>query len=80
MLIRCAGSGGYGDPLDREPARVLRDVRDGYISAEAALAHYGVVLSESGQDFDAAATQALRRQRRGQATERPGKRVSEAAE
>ena len=33
VLIRCAGSGGYGDPLEREADRVLKDVIDGYITA-----------------------------------------------
>ena len=31
--IQYAGGGGRGDPLEREPSRVLDDVRDGYISA-----------------------------------------------
>jgi N-methylhydantoinase B len=40
--------GGYGDPLRRDPARVLDDVLDGMISAETALRDYGVVI-EAGQ-------------------------------
>ena len=39
-----AGGGGYGDPLDREPARVLDDVADEWISPGRALETYGVVL------------------------------------
>ncbi|MDO8187769.1 hydantoinase B/oxoprolinase family protein [Conexibacter sp. CPCC 205706] len=42
---RIAGGGGYGDPLLRDPAAVAADVRDGYVSAEAARAAYGVVLA-----------------------------------
>jgi N-methylhydantoinase B len=52
------GGGGWGDPLDREPARVLRDVRDGVVSAAAAREVYGVALAGGG--VDEAATAALR--------------------
>jgi N-methylhydantoinase B len=40
--IRFGGSGGYGDPLERDPAMVLDDVAQGLVSAEAAAAVYGV--------------------------------------
>lgn len=40
-----AGGGGYGDPLDREPARVLDDVADEWISVARAREAYGVVLN-----------------------------------
>ncbi|MGI9523373.1 MAG: hydantoinase B/oxoprolinase family protein [Hyphomicrobiaceae bacterium] len=39
-----AGGGGWGDPLDRDPEAVLRDVRNGFLSTERALADYGVVV------------------------------------
>ena len=39
-----AGGGGYGDPLQRDPARVQRDVRMGYVTMEGARRDYGVVL------------------------------------
>jgi N-methylhydantoinase B len=38
------GGGGFGEPLDRDPARVLQDVVDGFVSVEKARADYGVVL------------------------------------
>lgn len=38
------GGGGWGSPLDREPERVCRDVRDEYVSIEGAYEHYGVVI------------------------------------
>ena len=41
------GGGGYGDPLARDPERVLADVREGHVSAAAAERHYGVVLTPS---------------------------------
>ena len=36
--------GGFGDPLTREPERVARDVRDGYVTIEGAARDYGVVV------------------------------------
>jgi N-methylhydantoinase B len=48
------GAGGYGDPLERDPAAVLRDVHAGLVSPESARDIYGVVLS--GDSADLAAT------------------------
>jgi N-methylhydantoinase B len=46
VVLRSAGGGGYGDPLDRPPEQVAQDFRLGYIS-QASLRHdYGVVLDE----------------------------------
>lgn len=59
MEIRTGGGGGYGDPLEREPARVARDVELGYTSLDAATAVYGVKLASDGT-VDATATDALR--------------------
>jgi N-methylhydantoinase B len=61
-----AGAGGYGDPLARDPARVLDDVLDDYVSLGAARAEYGVVIEGEGFDLhvDEAATQALRAEMR----------------
>ncbi|MBN9108369.1 MAG: hydantoinase B/oxoprolinase family protein [Pseudonocardia sp.] len=42
-FVSCGG-GGWGDPLDREPERVLRDVRDGYVSVDGAARDYRVVV------------------------------------
>jgi N-methylhydantoinase B len=52
------GGGGWGDPLQRDPALVAREVREGLVTAEGAR-RYGVVLTAGG-DVDADATQALR--------------------
>jgi N-methylhydantoinase B len=41
VTVQPAGSGGYGDPREREQARVDADVADGYISADAAAQRYG---------------------------------------
>jgi N-methylhydantoinase B len=58
-----SGAGGHGDPLEREPARVLEDVLDDHVSIEAARKTYGVVLvpqSSFGLTVDEAATCARR--------------------
>lgn len=57
--------GGYGDPLERDPQRVLEDVLDDYITAEMARDQYGVVVNTATWTVDAAATAALRAGARG---------------
>jgi N-methylhydantoinase B len=59
--------GGYGDPLERDPAAVLSDMLDGYVSPEQAQSEYGVVIS--GKTVDGEATARLRRQRVGAAAQ-----------
>jgi N-methylhydantoinase B len=41
IIVETGGGGGYGRPSDRPPGLVARDVRRGYISAEAAARDYG---------------------------------------
>jgi len=60
--IRVQNGGGYGDPLDREPERVLADVLARAVSAEWADRLYGVVVREG--ELDAEATEARRREAR----------------
>jgi len=55
-----AGAGGFGDPLLREPRRVLIDVLSGYVSLEAARVLYGVLTDGSRVDEDG--TRRLRQQ------------------
>ena len=55
----CQGGGGYGDPFQRDAAKVAVDVRDGMVSLSAARDLYGVVLDASGA-VDERATDALR--------------------
>jgi N-methylhydantoinase B len=56
VRLETPGGGGFGDPLTREPERVARDVRLGYISPEAARRDYRVVLRPDGSlDTDATA-------------------------
>ena len=42
------GGGGYGDPRERDPDRVLADVVEGYVSVEAARREYGVAIEYAG--------------------------------
>ena len=60
-----AGGGGWGDPLDRDPSLVQRDVRNEKLSMAYALEIYGVVLHPSTLEVDLAATAALRARMRG---------------
>ncbi|QRP47558.1 hydantoinase B/oxoprolinase family protein [Amycolatopsis sp. FDAARGOS 1241] len=39
------GGGGWGSPLQRDPERVCRDVRDEYVTIDGAYRHYGVVIT-----------------------------------
>ncbi len=51
-----AGAGGWGDPLERDPAAVLRDVRNELLSAENARNDYGVVIDLTLWTVDAEAS------------------------
>src|SRR3984893_13019404 len=56
VRLETPGGGGFGDPATRDPERVARDVRFGYISRGAAESDYKVVLSQDGSvDTDATA-------------------------
>jgi N-methylhydantoinase B len=55
-----AGGGGYGEPLERDPQMVLADVRNGYISLEAARADYGVAVNPIQWAIDEGETARLR--------------------
>lgn len=46
--VRLCGGAGYGDPLERSLAAIAADLADGYLSPEAAMRDYGVVLREDG--------------------------------
>lgn len=58
LRVEIAGGGGWGDPLLREPQRVLDDVLDGFVSEAAARRCYGVVIQDGG--LDPVATKRLR--------------------
>ena len=63
------GGGGWDDPLERDPALVGKEIRQGLVSAEGAKA-YGVVASAEGQ-VDEAATARLRESMRASANDNP---------
>ncbi|MDH3594899.1 MAG: hydantoinase B/oxoprolinase family protein [Rhodospirillales bacterium] len=48
LVLEMPGGGGYGDPLERAPARVAEDVRNGFVSRETALRDYGVEVGADG--------------------------------
>jgi len=59
--FRMPNAGGYGDPLDRDPAMVREDVLDDFTTLELAVDAYGVVLgSAPALEVDSEATE-LRR-------------------
>ncbi|MEU4533930.1 hydantoinase B/oxoprolinase family protein [Streptosporangium sp. NPDC023825] len=62
IRVRTTGGGGWGSPLDRDPALVAADVRDGKVSADGARDDYGVVLYGDPDDpqVDVEATQTRR--------------------
>ncbi|UVO40630.1 hydantoinase B/oxoprolinase family protein [Bradyrhizobium arachidis] len=64
VVIQGTAGGGWGQPMRRSIDRVLRDVRDGLVSVDAARAQYGVVLKPGHREVDLAATNALREKAR----------------
>jgi len=54
------GGGGYGNPFERPPEKVLEEVRDEVLSVEKARSDYGVVIDPSTLTVDADATSSLR--------------------
>src|SRR6202022_3215363 len=55
-----AGPGGWGDPLERDPAMGLKDGRNELVSERSAREDYGVVLADKPLSVDEAATRAVR--------------------
>jgi N-methylhydantoinase B len=45
VRVLTAGGGGYGDPAERPPSELELDLRDGYITPQAAQQQYGHALS-----------------------------------
>ncbi len=60
VTLEMPGGGGFGPPLERDPARVLADVRNGYVSAAAARDQYGVAIDRERWTVDEAKTADLR--------------------
>ena len=68
-----SGGGGYGDPLERDPDSVLRDVTEEKVTPAHARREYGVVLVEAESpgawSLDLSATRNLREQMRAAAAD-----------
>ena len=71
LVFETAGAGGVGDPLERDPEAVARDVRWNLVSVQAAHNEYGVVMDEDGA-VDADATQSRREEIAGSRGDLPG--------
>ncbi len=52
LEMMAPGGGGWGDPLDRDPELVWRDVKDGMVSPSSAFDDYGAVLCDDGVDLE----------------------------
>ncbi|MFY0614285.1 MAG: hydantoinase B/oxoprolinase family protein [Hyphomicrobiaceae bacterium] len=66
IIADTPGGGGWGDPLERPPELVLRDIRDGVVSKAAAERDYGVAITADGDGVDTQRTEALRTMRNGE--------------
>lgn len=49
--IETPGGGGFGDPKKRDPERVLRDVREGYVTPDQALKDYGIAVKQTDGEW-----------------------------
>jgi N-methylhydantoinase B len=56
------GGGGFGDPMKRDPQKVLKDVKYAYVSASGAREHYGVVIDAEKLQLNLVETDRLRRE------------------
>jgi len=63
IQFRSAGGGGYGDPLERDPQAVEKDVINGYVSIERAREDYGVAIDPANLKVDPAETDKVRAER-----------------
>ncbi|HYB42275.1 MAG TPA: hydantoinase B/oxoprolinase family protein, partial [Candidatus Methylomirabilis sp.] len=62
ITVRTPGGGGYGNPRERDPLLVARDVARGYFTAAEARRDYGVALTaDDPPSVDRSATEKLRR-------------------
>jgi N-methylhydantoinase B len=65
VTLEMPGGGGFGPPMQREPMKVLNDVRNGYVSPTSARKDYGVVIDTERWKIDESATKKLRSQMMG---------------
>ena len=60
IRVETCGGGGYGPPWERDPALVLRDVREEKLSFERARDVYGACINPADHSDDTARTTDLR--------------------
>lgn len=75
------GAGGYGDPIERDPVRVVADIERSLVSRPWAEQVYGVVLRAGTLEVDVSATAARRKEILGERREgaEPGRRTLSAS-
>jgi N-methylhydantoinase B len=73
--MESSGGGGFGDPLDRDPAAVAADIAEGYVTPAGAERDYGVIWRAGG--VDVTATRSCRETLRGS---RPRVRLTPVAD
>ena len=61
IVLKTAGGGGFGNPMERNPERVLRDVEEGLISVKRAKEQYGVVFNPEANRISEESTIRLRK-------------------
>jgi N-methylhydantoinase B len=60
-LMQSGGGGGFGSPLERDAERVAHDVREGYVSRDAAHRDYGVIVTDDGRLSETATAELRKR-------------------
>ena len=71
LVFETAGAGGVGDPLERDPEAVAKDLRWNLVSSDAAEEEYGVIVGDDGS-VDSSGTESRREEMRGSRGELPG--------
>jgi N-methylhydantoinase B len=51
VSLETPGGGGLGNPRERDPELVLKDVRNGYVTIEKAAELYGIAIERVNGDF-----------------------------
>ena len=62
LLLYEGNGGGYGDPIDRDPELVLKDVINGYVSHDLASEAYGIVIDSKKFQVDSKKTKERRKE------------------
>jgi N-methylhydantoinase B len=60
FVVKTPGGGGYGNPMEREPKRVLHDVLNGLVPLDAAKKDYGVAIDPVIMKINQKSTQLVR--------------------